>query len=468
MTHTKRTNRRGSVGWSLARPSALASAALLALSIGACDSKRVLEVTDPDVAKPASLATSAALDVIYAGAVGDFAVSYGGSSGLEGEIAYSALMTDEYLNSETFATRIEIDQRSTEADNSNIGAVYRQVQRGRASADFASNKLLVAKPTDVRRAETQSLAGFEILMMGEDYCSGSPISLLTDAGDVVYGAPQTTAQLWDDAGAKFDSAITLATATGTTGTTQLNLSRIGKARALVDKGDYAGAAALVAAVPTNFVYLVLYSLNTGRENNGQFVFNEFTNPRFSATDVEGINGLPFRSDNDPRTAEKLVGVGFDGVTPQWRLNEAANTWAPQGKYPTRDASIPLATGLEARLIQAEAALKAGDLVTFLTNINAERTAQGVAVLAAAPATAAAQVDLLFKERAYSLWMTGHRLGDMRRLIRQYGRGSETVFPTGTFFHSGTAQGSYGTDVNMILPNVEKNNPNFTGCIDRNA
>ena len=57
---------------------------------------------------------------------------------------------------------------------------------------------------------------------------------------------------------------------------------------------------------------------------------------------------------------------------------------------------------------------------------------------------------------------------MRRLIRQYGRNSETVFPTGPFLHSGSVSGTYGTDVNIILPNQEKNNPNFTGCIDRNA
>ena len=89
-------------------------------------------------------------------------------------------------------------------------------------------------------------------------------------------------------------------------------------------------------------------------------------------------------------------------------------------------------------------------------------------LSTLPGTTAAQVDLLFKERAYSLWLTAHRLGDMRRLIRQYGRNSETVFPTGTFFHAGSASGNYGTDVNIILPNQEKNNPNFTGCIDRAA
>lgn len=466
MTHTYNTSRHGRAGWTSGRSLPVVSAMLLAFSVGACDSKRVLEVTDPDVAKPSSLASASALGVVYAGAVGDFAVAYGGNTSTEGEVGYSALLTDEYINAETFPTRIEIDQRITTPDNSSIVAVYRATQRARASADFASNKLGATNPNDVRRSETQSLAGFMIDMMGEDYCSGSPISLLTDAGNVVYGTQLTTAQQWDAAIAKFDSAITIATANGTSGTTQLNLARIGKARALVNKGDYAGAAALVSGVPTNFVYLIRHSANTNREWNGTFFWNAF-NKRFTATDKEGINGLPYRSDGDPRTKQTLSGVGFDGVTPMWLVNEAPTVWTPEGKYPARESSVPLATGLEARLIEAEAALKAGNTAGYLAAINAEQTAQGV-TLSTLPATTASQVDLLFKERAYSLWFTGHRLGDMRRLIRQYGRNSETVFPTGTFFHSGSASGTYGTDVNIILPNQEKNNPNFNGCLDRNA
>jgi hypothetical protein len=73
------------------------------------------------------------------------------------------------------------------------------------------------------------------------------------------------------------------------------------------------------------------------------------------------------------------------------------------------------------------------------------------------------VDLHFKERAYWLWQTGHRLGDLRRLIRDYGRDPETVFPSASY-HKG---GGYGTDVNFPVPIDEENNPNFEECLDRN-
>jgi hypothetical protein len=39
-----------------------------------------------------------------------------------------------------------------------------------------------------------------------------------------------------------------------------------------------------------------------------------------------------------------------------------------------------------------------------------------------------------------------------------------VFPSGTFHKGGT----YSTDVNAPVPDVEKSNPLYTGCIDRNA
>jgi hypothetical protein len=55
-----------------------------------------------------------------------------------------------------------------------------------------------------------------------------------------------------------------------------------------------------------------------------------------------------------------------------------------------------------------------------------------------------------------MYLTSHRLGDLRRLVRQYGRGAETVFPTGAYHKPGT----YGADVNSPIPQAEDNNPEF--------
>jgi hypothetical protein len=95
-----------------------------------------------------------------------------------------------------------------------------------------------------------------------------------------------------------------------------------------------------------------------------------------------------------------------------------------------------------------------------------------------PGTAAAREDLLFRERAFWLFATAHRLGDMRRLVRQYGRAPATVFPSGSYSSNGRLS-VYGTDVDFPIPIQEGNNgaapsvspeapAELKGCLDRNA
>src|SRR5256886_16449242 len=91
------------------------------------------------------------------------------------------------------------------------------------------------------------------------------------------------------------------------------LAAVGRGRALLDSGDFAGAAAAVAAVPTNFVYTTFHSTATDRQKNGVFVFNNqapLGTARFSVADVEGANGLNFPSAADPPVPDPLPGKGF--------------------------------------------------------------------------------------------------------------------------------------------------------------
>ena len=136
-------------------------------------------------------------------------------------------------------------------------------------------------------------------------------------------------------------------------------------------------------------------------------------------------------------------------------------------WTTRDINIAIMQGVDARMIEAEAALKAGNAAGALTILNAARTTKtGLAALADA-GTADARLAQLFRERAFWQYGRGYRMGDMRRLVRQYGQTQAQVFPTG-LWHKG---GNYGTDVNMPLPQAEQNNPEvgLTGkCINRSA
>ncbi|HEY4133569.1 MAG TPA: hypothetical protein VGM50_23315, partial [Gemmatimonadaceae bacterium] len=129
-------------------------------------------------------------------------------------------------------------------------------------------------------------------------------------------------------------------------------------------------------------------------------------------------------------------------------------------------------GLDAQLIQAEARLNANDIAGMTSILNALRASpptQGIfkptGTLAplTAPATQDDAVSLFFREKAFWTFGRGQRLGDLRRLVRQYGRTQDHVYPTGAFFKNG----SYGTRMFFPVPDVERSNPLFTGCLDQN-
>ena len=85
-----------------------------------------------------------------------------------------------------------------------------------------------------------------------------------------------------------------------------------------------------------------------------------------------------------------------------------------------------------------------------------------------PGSYNARVDLLFREKALWKFMTSTRSSDLRRLVRQYGRTQDKVFPAGGFTSSAAPLGQYGTQVAFPVPDYEKVNPNFKGCIDTKA
>jgi len=130
--------------------------------------------------------------------------------------------------------------------------------------------------------------------------------------------------------------------------------------------------------------------------------------------------------------------------------------------------MTLSSGIEARLIEAEAALNAGDpsWFTTLNTLRATMIVPAMAPIASMPVTTDAKVDLLYQERAFWLYLTGRRLGDLRRLMRNYGRGAETLFPTGPYSMRG---GNYSTAtaIPFVQSSEQRYNPNLTsGCTTR--
>lgn len=475
----KRTQPRGAA--LRTRFSLVAMAALLPL--GACDREALLDITDPDVADPGRFQDANALPAFRAATIGDFSVAFDAGGG-DNYVTYTGMFSDELINSETFPTRIEIDRRDIQENNSNLQAVTRSLYRARTSAEEAVRAYeRFASARNDGFAEVSTFAAKTYVLFGEAYCSGVPFSRLNETGQFEYGGRETTTEIFERAVLAADRALAADSASAST----LNFARVIKGRALVNLNRPAEAAAAVAAVPTSYAYRIFHSENTGRENNGVFLHNTI-NRRVSMADSEAGEGLPYRSAftaGDPRTPwvrfAGSSGIGFDSSTPLFS----------QRKYPSRAAATVLASGIEARLIEAEAALRAGDVPTFLAKLNEPR-AQAIALLRAQitdfqlnfpnvtenlapltdPGTATAREDLLFRERAFWLYLTGHRMGDLRRLVRQYDRAPDTVFPSGQY-HKSVQGGMYGSDVNFPLSVDERNNPELAGipsnqtlCLDR--
>lgn len=438
-----------------------AGAATLACTVvvGACTHDELLGVNTPDIITPDKAQSIAGAQTFRVSAIGNFARFIGGDLG--GSSPLGLNLSGGMLGDEIFSARAGTEHMDNRNINPNTFPIDTWTQVGNTYTRLvrAINLLTKFPPAsglNDQLAELHAQEGLVFTIVAEDYCSGVPFWDGVEQTNI-HTVTLSTVDMYNRAKAQFDSALSLAAA----GSSTAYLAMVGKARMLVDVGDYAGAAAITGTVPTSFVYNAQFSkLTTGLVNAIYDWMNATKN--FGASDKEGTNGLDYVSSKDPRVLVDgtKLGRGQDGT-----LTPLIN------QYPTTDAIVPVATGIEARLIEAEAQLKAGSAtwITTLNNLRAVSQKYGAVTTPVMtplvdPVTPSAQQDMLFRERAFWMYMTAHRLGDMRRLIRQYGRGAETVFPTGNYFKGG----KYGVDITLVPSQTETNNPNWTACTDRNA
>jgi hypothetical protein len=422
------------------RLTTIAAAALLA----ACSSDRILKVENPDIITPGALNNTNGAAAQYSGVLGDMSNIQDSNLGVNSSVG---LFTDELKFGATPPEVRQIDQRAIPESNTLIGALFKSMQRVRGSAESAAEVLKSISTTDKRVGEVLAISGFMHVELAEMFCSGVPIGA---AG--VNAQPLTTSALLQAAVTK----LTDAAANAGGDATVKNLADVLRARALLDLGQFDQAAAAVAGVPSSFVYTTGHGTATDYQKN-TFYDYMYNFDGLLVSNKEGINGLNFATAGDPRVPVEGDGSPsrFDTQTPRYYFM----------KYNAYTSTSVVASGAEARLIEAEAALRGGNVGLFISKLNEARAASGMTAQVTDPGGATERVDLLFRERAFTLFGTGHRLGDLRRLVRQYGRAAESVYPTGAYHKDGL---QLGTDIQIVIPQTEKNNPNFTGCLDRNA
>jgi hypothetical protein len=460
-----------------------AAAALVAASgFAGCSNLKdnLLEAPDPDIIDPSSVNSALGANAVRAGALSRLRLMTVGSgnAGTEGTWLLGGLLADEWSTSSTFVQNDEVDERQTSTSNSSVNGSLRAIYRASTTATQAIQLLNQYRPdpaSDI--AEMYFVRGFAYATLASDFCNGIPISTV-EGTDITVGNPLSVTEVFNLAIVSYDSAIALAKGTDAASVAISNAAHIGKARALlgVSLDNAAAAAAEVAGIPTTYTYDVSSSLSGG--NNGLYSqgisqrrYTVGDSMEGNAHDIFVKNALPFFSAKDPRLPVKYT-ISSKGDTTK---SQDGLTYSRTTSLYAQTTSAAVVNGIDARLVEAEAALKAGDpakMISILNGLRATSLTIGTLSYAANalkplsdPGTANARIDLLFREKAFWTFTRGERLNDLRRLIRQYGRTPDQVFPVGNHYRGTT----YHDDVNLPVTTSESNgNPKFTSCTDRKA
>jgi hypothetical protein len=301
------------------------------------------------------------------------------------------------------------------ATNDQVGSVLRDLP------DFNTN---------LNVARSSMWAGFAVELLGEIFCQGV----------INVGAPLTPAETQDSAIVRFQRAIQIASAlTGAEATKIGDASRVGLARAYLQKGELVNAVQAAAAVPPAFVADAIYvddPQSRGRTANGVF---------FTSAGTTQIVAADYRALDDPRVP--FVDAGSNA-------QDGRNRLFRQRKYAEFAAPIRVASGLEASYILAEAQLKQDDATAALTLIAERRTVGGQPAFTGT-GNAAILAELM-NQRARDFWLEAKHLGDYLR------NPAATPFipPAGVPYYK-PDQGNFGDLTCLEVPFVEKaNNPNF--------
>lgn len=424
-----------------------AAAIALLASPMACDTlKNPLDV-EPQSRIPASLIqTPGNAQLLSDGAIGDFDCAFNSYTVQGGTIG------EEFIYAQQTASRTPYDRRNTSKDdsdyaiNSCIGlGVYTPLQIARQSNEDLLARLKLwsdaevsAGPGSPNRTNLMAIAaayaGYSIVLLAEGFCTMAISSVNIDKS-ITYGSEIQRDSVFKVAIARFTEAIDFATTASNTSIRAM--AYLGRARAKLGIGDYAGAKADAAQVPSGYVRNVTASDAAPRRQNRITAENSGTNRSLSV-------GQPYRTMSDARvpvTATTLTSA--TGVVHYY-----------QTKYPTTATPIPLATYEEARLIIAEADIRAGGagLVTALPILNASRARGGQGLFTGV--TQAEFLAELVNQRRRELFAESHHLGDVIRF------GIALQPAAGTSYHFG---GTYGTQICLPLPSAERlNNPRIGG------
>jgi len=428
---------------------ALLLASTVAGGVIACTEITALKQSNPGAIEASKVYVPTNAQLLVNGAAADFECAFTRYA------VGTGIFTDELGNAIAQQANYDIDARrvltnaagygtatcGTTAGSNQQPPIYTSLSVARGDADTVIARLKewtdAQMPVGVSRTkllgQAYAYAGYSLLLLGESMCSAS----------INVGPELTSAQMFDSAKTRFDSAIVYANAVTPAADAQTrNLATLGRARTLLNMGNTAAAQTDAAAVPAGFVANTSMDATDVRRQN--FAFIAINNQSWATVDPT-FRGLTLGAGNDPRVA----------VTNSGRVGTAAN--APQvwtvDKYGAFTAVMPIAKYAEAQLIVAEARAAANDLPGAETAINnARNTRAGMPQYSATGQTQAQVQAQIVEERRRELYLEGHRLGDIRRLSLPFTPAAGAAYAGG---------GLYGTQTCFPMPDIERlNNPNI--------
>ena len=399
------------------------------VAVAGCDLlDDALDVEAPSIVPADRLNAPEHAVLLVNGAIGDFECAFGSY------VVNAGLISGELDDATFTADRWPVDSRSLTGGDRRYSVfgcealgVYTPLSVARWSADNVLSKLQSWSDAEVPNrqkliATAAAYSGYAHLLLGEGFC--------TMAIDL--SAELSSEDMFRRAEARFTEAITAAQAASDTDI--LNMARVCRARARLNLGRKAEAAADARLVSPGYVKLATASTTSGRRRNRVAEQNRTgsvsVRPEYRNLTVGGVAD----------TRVPVTDAGRNGVDAQTRL-------LLQGKYASDAAPLPIASYDEAQLIIAEA--EGGQ--TAVNIINALRTAAKLPANFASTNAAEIQAAVL-EERRRELFLEGHRLFDLRRLNLPLIPAPGTAYPKG---------GTYGDARCMPLPDVERaTNPNL--------
>ena len=406
-------------------------ALVAAVATTGCD-ESIFDVKNPGRILDDDLNTAQGVKSLVTGMSADFSASYDDLS------FTTARLSDEIVGSGSYFSTGRYRRGLFDSEDSN--GFWAGVQRARwvSEAGLIRMRNIEGYQFDgnPETARAHLFGGLANRWFGENFCQVIFSQPYDDENPGPGGEIDTGDAMERDAAFRRSIALLERAIQNASGDSEIvNAAEGGLAQVYMGLGDFSNAVAHSAKVPTDFVFAAAYSSNSGRETSQ--IWNE-THGRHEVSAWMTLAGTV--GAGDPRTpwtdcsAEGSgcpSGNGADGQTIHFR----------QDKYPTRDDDIPLVKGTEMRLIEAEAALMAGDLAGAMAKINEMRAHHGLDPLESdgtigsitggdgggANMTSMSGWDILDRERHLTLWLEGRRLWDLHRWDHPHLDGGGVVY-----------------------------------------